>query len=300
MSGGTARAGGRRHEISRPDKVLFPREGLTKADLADYYEAVADAMLPHLRDRPLHLHRYPDGIEGQSFHQKRVPEGAPDWVDRVTVEMEEGGSLTQLLAQRRTTLRYLVDQAALTPHAWLARKDRPHHPDQLAFDLDPPTQEIQLLRDAARALCEQMAELGLPSYVKTSGSRGFHVVTPLDRSASFDESRELARLVADRVAGADAERLTTAQRKERRGDRLFIDTTRNAYAQTLVAPYAVRARPGAPVSTPIEWEELDGAEPGGWTVSELPDRLARHGDPWVNIRRRGHSLRGPLQRLRRG
>lgn len=294
----TVREIGRRTvEISNPDKVLFPDDGITKADLADYYARIAETMLPHVRGRPATMQRYPDGIEGETFFQKDVPNYFPDWIK--TVEMaKEGGTVTHLVIEEAATLVYLANQACITPHMWLSRADRPHHPDRIVFDFDPPGKEFTPIRDAARRLRDILEELGLVPFVMTSGSRGLHVVAPLKRTTDFDEVRTFARGVAELLVGRHPDRLTTEQRKNKRGRRIFVDTMRNSYAQTAVAPYAVRARAGAPVAAPLDWDELGrGLEPRKYTIANVFRRLARKDDPWAKIERQARALDAPREKL---
>lgn len=236
-------ASGRTVRVSRPDKALFPDDGITKADLARYYRTVAHRMLPQLRGRPLMLERHPDGIGGMSFMQKDVPEHFPDWIHRVELPKRQG-TVTYLLCDDTATLLYLVDQGCITPHRFLSRADRPDHPDRLIFDLDPAGDDVAQVRIAALLLRDLLEQLRLPSAVMTTGSRGLHVLVPLDRSASFDDVRAFARGVAEHLAAGRPDTLTTEVRKEARKKRLYLDIQRNAYAQTAVAPFAVRARPG--------------------------------------------------------
>ncbi|MBT2467747.1 non-homologous end-joining DNA ligase [Streptomyces sp. ISL-66] len=273
------RAGGRTVEVSRPEKVLFPEEGITKADLADYYRAVAPRMLPHLRGRPLMLERHPDGIDGPAFMQKEVPRHFPDWIHRAELP-KEGGTVTYAVCDDTATLLYLADQACITPHRFLSKTDRPDHPDRLVFDLDPPGDEFAPVRTAALALHELLDELELPSLVMTTGSRGLHIVVALDGRAPFDDVRGFARDVAELLASRHPDELTTEPRKKARGGRLYLDVQRNAYAQTAVAPYAVRARPGGPVAAPIAWADVTDPDltAGRWTVT-APDDLLKD-NPW--------------------
>jgi bifunctional non-homologous end joining protein LigD len=290
-------------KIPNPDKVMFPGEGITKRDLADYYERIAPVMLPHLRDRPLHLQRFPDGIEEEEVHQKQVPQHFPDWVHRVRVPRKQGGSIEQVLCQDAATLVYLVGQACLTPHAWLSRSDGLDNPDLMIFDLDPPAGDLKPAVAAARELRDLLGDLGLTAFVKATGGRGLHVAVPLDRRSRFDATRTFAREVATMLAERRPDDFTVEQRKEKRGGRLFLDTMRNAYAQTAVAPYAVRARPGAPAAVPLEWEELGqrGFRPDGYPSRSVFDLLEKRPDPWAQIGRRAGSLERAsreLQRLR--
>ncbi|MGW1808967.1 non-homologous end-joining DNA ligase [Streptomyces sp. NPDC002078] len=297
----TVRAGRRTVDIQRPGKVLFPggagAEEYTKGDLADYYRSVAPYMLPHLRGRPLMLERYPDGVDGERFMQKNVPKHYPDWITRVEVP-KEGGTVTHAVCDDTATLLYLADQACLTLHRWLSRTDRsagPDHPDQLVFDLDPPGDDFAPVREAAGLLRELLDELELPAAPMTTGSRGVHLVVHLDGRSDFDEVREFARDVAELLASRHPDRLTTAARKEDRGDRLYLDVQRNAYAQTAVAPYTVRARPGAPVAVPLAWEQLDdpGLDARRWTIADAVDQAGT--DPWSGPPGRGRAL-GPARR----
>lgn len=277
--------------LSHPGKVLFPDAGITKAELADYYLTVADTMLPHLHARPIAMERYPDGISGERIFQKDVPAYFPDWVHRATVQ-KEGGTLTQVVCENAATLVYLADLACITPHAWLSKIDRPDHPDQLIFDLDPAGDDFESARAAALAVRSLLDELDLPSFVKTTGQRGIHVTVPLDRSAGFDAVRAYARDIARELVARHPSQLTLEQRKERRGGRLYLDLMRNGYAQTAVPPYAVRARPQATVATPLHWEELsDGSlGPARFTIRTVPDRIATTSDPWAGMAREARDL----------
>ncbi|ALV53083.1 ATP-dependent DNA ligase [Streptomyces sp. 4F] len=296
----TVRAGRRRVEIRRPDKVLLPgvdaaRE-YTKGDLVDYHRAVARHMLPHLRGRPLMLDRRPDGLDGPAFMQKNTPDSYPDWITRVEVG-KEGGTVTHTVCDDTATLLYLVDQASITLHRWLSRADDVDRPDRLVFDLDPSGDDFEAVREAARWLGELLDELALPSVLMTTGSRGLHVVVPLDGGQDFDTVREFAREVADTLADGHPDRLTTAARKKDRGDRLYLDVGRNAYAQTAVAPWTVRALPGAPVATPVTWEQLDDPELHArrWTVENAVEQAATK--PWAGLSGTGRSLAPARRKL---
>jgi bifunctional non-homologous end joining protein LigD len=277
-------------KLSHPDKVLFPDDGITKADLAAYYESVAEVMLPHVRDRPLNLWRWNAGITGQRVVQQDIPKGAPDWVARVETPRRRGGSNCHMLAQDAATLRWLSNQNCITPHVWSARRDRLDRPDRMVFDLDPaPGTDFAIVREAALAVGERLRAEGMRPHAMTTGSKGIHVVAPLRRTRGADEVREAARELGARVAAAHPETLTTEWRIEKRGGRILVDTARNTYGQTVVAPYAVRAVPGAPVATPLAWEELDDPELTAqrWTLRTIGERLRQRGDPWTAIGRAG-------------
>ncbi|MGH7541848.1 MAG: non-homologous end-joining DNA ligase, partial [Gemmatimonadota bacterium] len=298
----TIEVDGRRVTLCRPDKLLFPDAGITKGDLADYYLRVARVLLPHARDRAISMERYPEGIEDEGFYHKAIPDHFPAWIDRATLP-KQGGEITHVVIRSAATLVYLVDQACITPHTWPSRVDRPHRPDRLIFDLDPPEDGsggFELVRRGARALHDVLRDLGLVPFVMTTGSRGLHVVVPLERRHSFGEVRRFARELAELLTAREPDRYTTEQRKAARGARLFLDTLRNGYAQTVVPPYAARARPGAPVATPLEWEELGRADlvADRFTISNLFRRLGqRDGDPWHDLPRRARPLGSARRRL---
>ena len=276
-------------EISKPDKVLFPDDGLTKLDLARYYDAVADVMLPHLRGRPVNMQRFPDGIGGMAFYEKKVPSHFPDWVHRIEVHTEDG-TQRQVVVDDRRSLVYLAQQACLTPHTWLCTTRNLEKPDQLVFDLDPSDDDLKKVRRATRMVGELLDELGLTTYLKTTGSRGYHVLVPLRPSWEFDDVRNFARRCGEVLVDRAPDLLTLEQRKAKRGDRVYVDIGRNAYGQTAVPAYAVRARPGAPVSTPITWDELSRVKPDQFTVTSVRRRLARRDCPWSDVCRHAQTL----------
>lgn len=280
--GRTVQIGGRAIELSRLDKVLFPDDGITKGELIDYYRSIADTMLPHLQNRALTMHRYPDGLEGEDFYQKDAPDYFPDWIRTEEVEKEEGdGTVHHVVCNDAATLCYLANQATITPHVWLSRVDRLRRPDRMIFDLDPGGTDLGEVRFAARAVRDLLEELELQAFLMTTGSRGYHVVVPLRREHEFDEVRAFARACARLLASRAPDRLTVEHRKKKRGERVFLDYLRNGYAQTGVAPYAVRARPGAPVATPVRWHELGpGLEPRTYHIGNLFRRLGQTDDPW--------------------
>ncbi len=293
----TIRAGSRNVEISRPDKPLFP-SGITKFDLANYYAQVAPVMLPHIADRPLNLERYPDGIEGERIMQQRAGKHFPDWIRRVNVR-KEGGTVEHVVAADAATLVYLANQACITPHPWLSRADKLDRPDRLIIDLDPSNGKPAEVRRAARIVGDLLRELGLEPWAMSTGSRGYHVVVPLARRADFDAVRDFARAAAALAAAREPRLFTTAQRKSQRHGRILIDVMRNAYAHTAVAPYAVRARPAAPVATPLHWEELSerNMRPDRFTLQTLSRRLERDGDPWQQIGKHTQTLTAARRRL---
>jgi bifunctional non-homologous end joining protein LigD len=281
---GKVRVDGHEIEISRPEKVLFPEDGITKGELIEYYARIAPRMLPHICDRPLTLERYPNGINTKRFFQKEVSSYFPDWLQRVTVK-KVGGTVTHVVANDTATLVYIANQACVTPHIFLSRTDTIDCPDQMVFDLDPQGDDFELVRSTAAAFKQLLDELQLPAFLKTTGSRGLHVVVPLQPREGYDSVREFAReLAAIIVSQAPGER-TLEQLKAHRGSRVFIDTNRNGYAQLVAPAYAVRARKGAPVSVPISWADLKkkNLRPNAVTIRTIFKQPARAPDPWAEF-----------------
>ncbi len=282
-------------KITHPDKVLFPDDGITKGELAGYFLGIADVMVPLVRDRPLTMQRFPDGIAKAGFFQKEAPYYLPDWVKTVTFELRDGRRQRQILCNDAATLAWIANQGCITQHVWFSRADRLDYPDQMIFDLDPPDDDFSLVRFAARTIKAKLKDMDMPAFVMTTGSRGVHVITPLDRSADFDTVREWAKSLADRLAWSIPDSFTTELRKENRGQRLFIDYTRNAFGQTSVAPYTVRAKPGAPVATPVEWDELDDINSQTYNIRNVLKRVSEKGDPWTSMQKYATPLK-PLKK----
>jgi bifunctional non-homologous end joining protein LigD len=279
-------------EVKREEKVFFPHAGISKGDLLAYYESVSPWILPHLRGRPLTLQRFPDGIDEEGFYQKNLPDYFPDWIDRTRVDLREGGSQTQVVASNTATLVYLANQGMVTPHVWLSRSNEPHSPDRMVFDLDPSGDDYDPVRKGAQVLRDRLEKIGLHAFFMTTGSSGGHVWVPLRRGPGFDAVRSLAAELAKDVAAVFPDQFSTEVRKEARDGKLFLDVGRNAYGQTAVAPYAVRARAGAPVASPLDWDELDDPEMTSrrYDISSVRNRLSKEGDPWKGMGRRATSL----------
>ena len=293
------RIGNQTIEVSSLDKVYFPADGLTKGDLIDYYLSVADTIIPHLVRYGVTMHRFPDGLEGDDFVQKSAS-NFPDWVSTVTIPRRRGGSFEAPIVDSKATLAYLANQAVITLHPYLSRVDDLEHPDKMIFDLDPAENggDPEDARIGALRLRDILTELDLTAWVQTSGSKGYHVGVPLYRELGFDDVRQYAHDVALLLVRRHPERYTVEQRKNKRQGRVFVDTLRNAYGATAVAPYSVRALPGAPVATPIEWDEVEeGTEPRDWDLKNILKRLAQRDDPWADIRRHGRSLSSRRKRL---
>ena len=288
--------------ITHPEKVLFPPDGdhpgITKAELAAYYEAIAPVMVPHIRGRPITMERYPAGIARKGFFHKDVSKGFPAWLERVEVPKKDGTVHHPIVDDTRSLL-WLANQNCITPHVWTSRVPNLYEPDVCVFDLDPSKDEPEVLRAAVLALRDLLGELDLPSWVKTSGSKGFHVVIPLDAKAGFGDVARFAHAVGTVLVRRDPKHLTQEFSKADRGGRILVDTARNGYSATFAAPYAVRARSGAPVSAPCTWEEVEGGEvgPRTFTLQTMPARVEQVGDPWADMRRRRRSLRRAMARL---
>ena len=270
--------------ITHPEKVLFPDAGITKGELAAYYEDIATVMLPHIKGRPITMERFPAGIEAEGFLQKNVTRGFPAWLKRVETP-KKGGTVHYPLAGDRRSLQWLANQNTITVHVWPARTPRLSHPDLCVLDLDPAHEDHDVLRTAVLAVRDVLLELGFRSWVKTSGSKGFHVVTPLGRGATFETSAALAERAAGLLVDRHPDTLTQAFSKADRGGRILVDTARNRAGATFAAAYSVRARPGAPVSAPCTWEEIEtgAVHPQSFTLRSMSDRVARLGDLWADL-----------------
>ena len=286
--------------ITHPDKVLFPDEGITKGELASYYEEIAPFMLPHIRGRPVTMERYHRGIGEKGFFQKDVSKGFPEWLERVEVP-KKGGTVHHPLACDTRSLLWLTNQNSITPHVWTSRVPNLYQPDICVFDLDPSEDEPDVLRAVALALRDLLHELDLTSWVKTSGSKGFHVAVPLDGSGDFGDVSRFAHAVGTVLVNRDPEHLTQEFSKADRGGRILVDTARNGYSATFAAVYAVRAKPGAPVSAPCTWDELErgAVGPQTFTLRTMAGRIADAGDLWSDMLSSGHSLQRSMEHLRR-
>jgi bifunctional non-homologous end joining protein LigD len=286
-------------EVTRPSKVLFPKDGITKGDLIHYYEHIADRMLPYLAGRPLVLQRFPDGIARSGFIQKAASPYYPAWIKKVTVK-KVGGTVKHIVCDDVSTLTYLANQACITFHTWLSLAGNLNCPDQMILDFDPSHEDdLPGVTGGALALKEILDGLALPAYVKSTGSRGVHVVVPLDGQQDFDFVRAFARQLAGILVDRDSTRYTLEQHKSKRAGRIFIDVNRNGYAQTAVAPYSVRDRDGGPVSVPLYWSELRDKKfrPDAYTIRNVFERLERIEDPWANFTKGSGSLKSASRNL---
>jgi bifunctional non-homologous end joining protein LigD len=272
--------------ITHPEKVLFPDAGITKGEMAAYYESVAPLMLGH--------------IEHKGFMHKDVTKGFPAWLERVEVPKKDGTVHHAVITDLRSLL-WTANQNTITMHVWSSRVPDLYHPDVCVFDLDPSIDDPDMLKAGALALRDVLDELGLPSWVKTSGSKGFHIVVPLDGDAHMGEVSGFAHQVGQLLVKRDPERLTQEFSKADRGQRIYVDTGRNGYSATWAAPYTVRAKPGAPVSAPCTWEEIEtgAVHPRSFTLRTMSARVTACGDLWSGMARRRRSLGRAIEKLRR-
>lgn len=280
--------------LSHPDKVYFPGVGITKGDVLDYYRAVSPYLLPHLKDRPLTLERFPEGVDAESFYQKNAASYFPEWLRTFPVTYDRSGkTVHHPLVDDEADLLYLANLGTLTFHTFLSRTTDVEHPDILVIDIDPPDDaqtgdgERQMFAQAVEAaiiLREELRSLGIEPLVKTSGKRGLHLAMPLDGTLGYTEVRNSLVKLFDRLVARHPTLLTREMRKEKRESRVYLDALRMALGATLVPPYVVRATPYASVSMPVSFEELPELKTArDFTIKNSPDRLAERGDPWAGL-----------------
>ena len=287
-------------DVKNSDKMFFPEKNITKGDLINYYDKIADHLLPCLKDRPLMLSRFPDGIEGEGFYQKKVPNYFPDWIKVIKVKKKEGGSIRQVICDDKATLIYLVNQGTVSFHPWLSTIEKPEYPNKIVFDLDPPDSSFDGVIRAAKALRSLLEdELNLNAFVMTTGSKGMHVVCPIKPDHDFDMVHPLAKNIAEYLAGQHPDDFTTELQKEKRNGRLFLDYLRNAYAQTSIPPYSVRPNESAPVATPLNWDELnkEALTSQSYHIKNIFKRLSQKQDTWSQFRNRAKNLESARDKL---
>jgi DNA ligase D len=290
-------AGGRTVRLSSPDKVYFPARGFTKLDLARYYLTVADGITRALRDRPTTLERYPDGVEGESFFQKRAPKNLPDWIPTARIAFPSGRYADEICPTEPAAVLWAANLGCLTFHPWPVRRSRPDHPDELRIDLDPqPGTDFTDAVLVARELDALLTGLGMRGWPKTSGGRGLHVYVPIVPDHTFQEVRRAAIAVGRELERRLPGRVTTAWWKEERGERVFVDYNQMARDRTIASAYSVRPHPHAPVSAPLTWDELDGADPHDFDLATMPGRFTRLGDVHADMDEHAYPL-APLLEL---
>jgi bifunctional non-homologous end joining protein LigD len=294
--------GTKRVRLTSPERVLFPKDGITKGDLYAYYDAVAPVLVPHLRNRPFTMKRYREGIAGEGFFQKQAPKGIPSWIPTRqfrTFRREGGSRLVDFpLVNSHEALLWMVQMHCIDMNAWYSRVDKPHRPDFVLFDLDPPDGGFALAVRVAHLVREALDKLGLRSYVKTSGADGIHILVPITRRSTFEQTYEFA----ERVSRSLEERhpgLATTEWLKRKRKGVLVDHRQNGWGKTIASVYSVRPRPGAPVSTPLRWEELtEDVTPRQFGMSEALARIERFGDLYEPVLRGGQSLAPALRELR--
>ena len=296
--------GRRRVRLTHPERVLFPGDRVTKGDLAEYYVAIGEAIVPHLRDRPFTLKRYPDGIHGQPYFHKQAPKGKPPWLPtrqfRTWPREGESRLVDFTLVNEPAALVWMVQMNCIDMNAWYSRVDKPERPDYVVFDLDPPESRNGFVQaiEVAHLVRAALEPLELRSYVKTSGADGIHVLVPIARRYSYPETYELAELVSRRLEEDNPGLVTTEWlKKKRRG--VLVDHRQNGHGKTIASAYSVRPKPGAPVSTPLRWEELgEKVRPRDFGMREVLARIEKHGDLFEPVVRGGQALGPALRSLR--
>jgi len=286
-------------EVSHKDKILFPESGITKSELVYYYEQIADHMLPYLKDRPLTMHRFPSGIGKEGFYQKNASDYFPDWIKTIKIKKRDGW-VNHVICDTKETLVYLANQGTITFYIALTKVDKLDYPDKFIFDLDPSNGDFEPVVGGAKILRKLLeTDLGLMTYLMTTGSQGLHVVIPLDHTEKFDDVHDFAKSIANYLVNTNPGKFTTAMRKDQRKGRLFLDYLRNSYAQTAVCPFSVRAFEGAPVATPIDWEELENGihSSQAYNINTIFDGLTRKVDPWKDFDKHAKNLSGAKKEL---
>lgn len=287
-------------EITHPERIVFPKSGITKQDLIDYYVSIAPIMMPHLDDRLISMQRFPQGISGEGFFQKDAADYFPEWITRKPIAKESGEKVDYVVIDKPATLIYLANQNCITPHVWLSKIDNLNKPDRLIFDLDPEhSLAFSAVQDVAKKLKHVLDELELPSFCMLTGAHGAHIVIPLKRVHTFDETRKFAHDIATLLAHQFPKLITTEMHKAKRGKRVFIDWLRNGYGATAAAPYSVRPYEGAPVAMPVTWQELEkkGMISQKYTIKNAMKRINKAGDLWHGMHKHAVSLKEAKKKL---
>ncbi|MGW7574839.1 non-homologous end-joining DNA ligase [Streptomyces sp. NPDC054765] len=287
---------GRTVRLSHPDKTYYPERGFTKLDVAQYYLAVAEGVLRGLRDRPTTMQRFPDGVEGEFFYQKRAPKGLPDWLPTARIAFPSGRFADEMCPTEPAAVLWAANLGCLTFHPWPVRRGDTEHPDELRIDLDPqPGTDFADAVRVARLLRELLAEHGLRGWPKTSGGRGVHVYVPIRPHWTFTEVRRAAITLARALERRMPELVTSAWWKEERGAKVFVDYNQMARDRTIASAYSLRARPRATVSTPLRWDELPDAAPEDFDLRTVPPRFAELGDVHADMTDHAFGLESVLE-----
>ncbi|MEX0849033.1 MAG: non-homologous end-joining DNA ligase [Candidatus Dependentiae bacterium] len=288
------KVGSQEVKITNPDRILFPKSSISKWSMIQYYQRIASFMIPHIKNRPISMQRFPNGIDGEGFYQKDASGYFPEWIKIFDIEkVDKTKVVHHVLCNNVQTLVYLANQAVITPHVWLSKVNNIHCPDRLIFDLDPPSvKQFDEVRKSAKIFKSVLEDLGLHPFVMTTGSKGLHVTVPIKPDTLFDDVRSFARDIAELMVKQNPEILTLEMRKENRKGKIFADYLRNAWAQTGVAPYAIRAKKGAPIATPLQWKEVNSQlSSQKYTIKNIFRRVSRIGDPWQDINAYAKSIK---------
>src|SRR5947209_531652 len=290
-------------KLTSPDRVLWPEDGVTKGDLFEYYRRVAPTLIPHLRNRPFTMKRYREGIRGQPFFQKQAPKGMPEWIPtrQFRTWPREGGSrlVDFPLVNSTEAVLWMVQMHCIDMNAWYSRVDKPDRPDFVLFDLDPPDDGFELAIEVAHLIRELLDELELPGYVKTSGADGIHVVAPITRRSTFKQTYDFAEKASRLLEQRHSGKVTTEWLKKKR-EGVLVDHRQNGHGKTIASVYSVRPKPGAPVSTPLRWEELtSNVRPRDFGMAEALDRIGRYGDLFAAVLEQPRPLSPAAKKLER-
>lgn len=288
-------------DISNPDKMIYPKDEITKSSVVKYYEKISEIILPHIKERPITMQRFPNGIHKEGFFQQNISNYFPKWIPRITVQKDKGKT-THVLCNSKRDLIFLANQDCITPHIWLSRKGSLNKPDKLIFDLDPPGDDFEVVSRGAKKIKNLLEGLELKPFVMTTGSSGLHVVSPLENSTEFDEVRDFAKDVAEVLVKNNKGDFTIKHRIKKRGGKLFIDYLRNSFGQSSVSPYALRVYEGAPVATPIDWDELNKKNMNSryYNIKNIAKRMKQKSDPWKKFFNFAKSLNEPRKILNDG
>ncbi len=287
------KTGNKSLELSHLNKIFYPDRKYTKGDIINYYNKIADYMLPHVKDRLLVMQRFPDGIKKMGFYQKEIPDYFPSWIKSKKVNLKKKGSRHFVVIEKGADMIYLADQGTLVFHIWLSKKDKIKNPDKMIFDLDPPKEkDFSSVKFAAYKIKHFFEKMKFNVFVMTTGSKGLHVVIPIKPNYEFDKVHEFTQKIAKKLANKYPDRLTTEIRKNKRQGRIFLDYLRNSFGQTGVAPYSLRAIENAPIATPLDWSELSSIKDAQkYNIANIFKRLAQKDDPWKNIYKKANNLK---------
>lgn len=270
-------------EVSRRDKIFFPKSGITKGEVLDYYKKIAPWMMPLVKDHILVMHRFPHGLLDEGFYQKQIADYFPEWIDRVTVTLKDGTHQTLVVMEKADDLVYLANQGVLVFHSWLSSYQKPNYPDKLVFDFDPMKKDLKTVRFVVKKMKKMLEDRGLVPFLMTTGSKAYHIVVPIKPTHTFDDVHDFAKKLAQELTDEYPDLLTTNPLKVKRKGRILMDYMRNSFGATSVAPFSIRALEGAPVATPIAWNELNTTDPQKYTIKNIFRRLARKKDPWKDF-----------------